>query len=178
MLGIAAEGSPGLKSGPRLASRLAGLVFALLAILAFVGYMPAPVEAHTMTFLSQSFMQPCLSPGASISYAFYGNQGPSDKTWVIRVLFGLYWSNSQAHETDAIQDMRFEVWMIDRSQTVTIAEYREGDWEFQSTNGPYTRGGTLTAHSGGTFDFTGVVYNVQTYGKIQCFTLWVRAAYM
>lgn len=148
----------------------------LLAFLGFLGYLPTPSQAHSMTFLSWSFMEPCLSPGTSLSYSFYSNVGPSDKTWVIRVFFGIY-APGPNDETDTVQNLGFKLWVIDHAITAEVAAYREGDLEWHSTT-EWVRATTLTAHVGGTLDVSGIAYNVDTIGKPQCISFWVRAAYM
>ncbi len=146
-----------------LARHIQAALLTLAATMLFTSTVPSG-QAHTMTYGLGSVANITIGAGGSGGMWLFQNQGPADKTWVVRVTIGLNGGNN-------VQYSRFTFTLQDNA-IGTFAEYRAGADNWIS-NGTccYLYGDTLTIHAGGTISVQLLIYNPDSSSQ-QFYVTW------
>lgn len=144
----------------------AGMLIVAVAFL-MPALVPAPAQAHSMTFNTTRYWDVCVASGATASHQYYSAAGTPDSTHATRVVIGLDGGDSTAFA-------RWNFYTIDDNISAEVARWQGAarDWTSSST---YVFANTMTAHVGGAAIIESTITN--TDGVQQCFQTWARTAW-
>lgn len=136
---------------PSLTRGFAGFVVVAM-FLAIAQVVAMPVIAHQMQCQATYTSSVTIPPGTSQTSTIFGAVGPVDKTWVIRLSFGI-------HSQGSNQPTSFVFGLYQSVPLLAIGSWQEvaNDWNYAPGN--YQYGDTVTSHSGERIDLYVTIRN-------------------
>jgi hypothetical protein len=132
--------------------RVLQIVLSFFVVVTPILALALPVDAASMGCANTFTGSVSVNPGVSLTPAVFQGLGPTDKTWVVHVWFGIASGSTN-------QNTNFAFGLYDTGTLVKIAAWKEVANAWNDAPGNYNYENSLTSHSGSTADLYVTIHN-------------------